>query len=97
MTISSKFKNVPVEEDTTILVEQEAKLGEYDIIYQKWFWDGITAESFIFANEDVTDLNDEEIQKEVKSSPLLETDTKITICRSESGYTFVNFNFVTKD
>lgn len=49
----SKFENVPVEEDTKIIFEQEATLGEYEVLYQKWFWDGISAESIIFANEDV--------------------------------------------
>ena len=93
----NKFKNVPVEEDTTILFQQEAHLGEYDILYQKWIWDynNISGESIVFVAEDVADLDDEEIEYEVKTSPLLRADSKITIARS-AGYTFVNFNFETK-
>jgi len=94
--MTDKFNKVPVEEDTAILFQTEAKLGKYDILYQKWFWDGITAESIIFANEDVDDLEEEEIIKEVKASPLLKKDSKITFKRSDTGYTFVNFNFETE-
>ena len=91
-----KFNKVPIEDDTTILFQKKAKLGKYDILYQKWFWDGITAESIIFANEDIDDLEEEEIIKEVKASPLLKKDSEITLKRSGTGYTFVNFNFETE-
>jgi hypothetical protein len=94
--MTDKFNKVPIEDDTAILFQTEAKLGRYDILYQKWFWDGITAESIIFANEDVDDLEEEEIIKEVKASPLLKKDSKITLKRSGTGYTFVNFNFETE-
>ena len=92
----SKFKNVPVEEDTKIIYQQEASLGEYEVLYQKWYWDGISAESIIFANEDVDGLEDKEIEAEVKTSPLLKKNTSITLKRSQSGFTFVNFNFETE-
>ena len=94
--MAAKFEKVPVEEDTKILFQQEAKFGEYTILYQKWFWDGITAESIIFANEDVAGLADDEIVEEVKTSPLLEIGSEVTIKRCESGFTFVNFNFETE-
>ena len=64
----SKFKNVPVEEDTKIILEKEAKLGEYEVLYQKWSWGGIVAESIIFSNEDVADFKDDEIEAEVRTS-----------------------------
>jgi len=89
----SKFNNVPVEEDTKILFQQEVTLGEYEVLYQKWIWDGITAESIIFADEDIVKLKDNEIKAAVKTSPLLKEDSSITLNRSESGFTFVNFNF----
>jgi len=88
-----KFNNVPVEEDTKILFQLEVTLGEYKVLYEKWFWDGITAESIIFANEDVAELTDSEIEKKVRTSPLLNEGTIITLTRSDSGFTFVNFNF----
>ena len=91
--MANKFESVPVEEDTIILFQQEAKLGEYDVLYQKWFWEGITAESIIFANEDIVGIADNELEAKVRTSPRLKADSKITLKRSESGFTFVNFNF----
>ena len=92
--MSSKFNDVPVEADTIILYSQGATLGPrpYEILYQKWFWDGITAESIIFADDDVSGLDDSEIEAEVRESPLVQADSKVTIARSP-GFTFVNFNF----
>jgi len=69
------------------------RCGDYDVLYQKWFWDGITAESFIFTNEDVAHLGDEEIEREVRFSPLVKSDSAVTIKRTEAGFVFVNLNF----
>jgi hypothetical protein len=92
--MQGKFDGVPVDEDTKILAQLETNLGNYRVLYQKWFWDGITAESIIFDSQDVANLTDDEILAEVKESPLVAKDSKTTISRSESGFTFVNFNFV---
>lgn len=94
--MSNKFDNVPNDIDTKIIIQQEATLGKYDVLYQKWFWDGITAESIIFDSKDVSDLNDVEIEAEVRESPLLKDDSAITIQKSDSGFVFVNFNFETE-
>jgi len=90
-----KFDNVPVEEDTRILFRKEAKLGNYDVLYEMWSWEGISAESLIFVNDDVSDLTDEELEREVRKSPLVKKDSAITIKRLDIGFTFVNFNFET--
>lgn len=82
----NKFNNVPVEEDTTILFQQEATLGTYD---------GVNAESLIFEDKDVSGLDDNEIEMNVRTSPLLSENSQITLVRS-SGFTFVNFNFLTE-
>jgi len=92
--MANKFKNVPTDQDTYIDFEQEASLGKYNVLYQKWHFDGITAESIIFCNGDITDLHDNDIKQEVKESPIVNKDSKMTIKRSKSGYTFVNFNFI---
>ena len=91
--MSEKFNSVPVEDDTKIIFQLECSFGNYDVLYQKWFWDGIMAESIIFDGEDVSELNDEEIEAELRESSLIKTNSSITIKRSESGFTFVNFNF----
>ncbi|MFQ5344702.1 MAG: hypothetical protein ACE5DZ_01930 [Mariprofundus sp.] len=91
--MSEKFSNVPLDDETLILFHVEAKLGDRDILYQKWEWDGIRAESIIFASEDLKGVKEDEIKLEVRSSPLVKKDSKITFKHGDSGFTFVNFNF----
>ena len=91
--MAGKFDAVPVEDDTEILIQTECKFGEFDILYQKWVWNSIAAESIIFESKDISNLNDREIEQEVRSSPLVKKDSKVTISRTESGFTLVNFNF----
>ena len=91
--MSEKFDGVPVAEDTKILFRLEAKLGEFDILYEKWSWEGILAESFIFANDDISGMTDEEIEQEVRKSPLVKKESEVLIKRLDAGFTFANFNF----
>ena len=91
--MSGKFATVPVEEDTKILFQQEVKFEEYDVLYQKWFWAGISAESVIFVTADVADISDSDLEAKVKNSPLVKEHSRITLERSDTGFTFVNFNF----
>ena len=93
--MSKKFDSVPADDDTKILFRLEAKLGEFDILYEKWSFEGVTAESFIFANDDVTGMTDDEIEQEVRKSPLVEKGSQVLIKRLDAGFTFVNFNFDT--
>ena len=97
LIISDKFKNIPIEKDTKIVFEMEANLDGYKVKYELWLWDGIWAESIIFDNEDIKTLNQTEIETLVKSSPVVKPDSKITYNKSDSGFTFVNFNFHVKD
>lgn len=93
--MNEKFKNLPVEEDTQIIASLEVKIDTYDVVYQKWNWDGIHAESIIFFNDDVTDLTEAQIINEVELCPgLIKEGSQITFKKVDS-YTFVNFNFVT--
>ena len=93
--MSKKFDDVPVEEDTKIMFRQEARLGKFDVLYEMWSWEGISAESIIFANDDVADMIDNELEQEVRKSPLVKKESDITIKRLDAGFTFVNFNFET--
>lgn len=93
--MSGKFDNVPVEQGTEIRFQLEAKWGEWDVLYQRWCWDGIDAESLIFVDEDIANLSDDQIEMEMRASPLLKKNSSVTIKRSVSGFTFVNFNFET--
>ena len=88
-----KFKNVPVEEDTKIILRQEAALGRYSVLYEYWSWDGITAHSVIFVESDVSDCSDSEIEELIRTTTLLkDKDSEITMKHSK-GFVFVNFNF----
>jgi hypothetical protein len=91
--MTDKFNNVPDDEQTINTFQTEATLGKYDILYQTWFWDGITAESFIFSDEDICDLSDEELKNLVRTSPLVKQHDNLTISRKGTGFAFVNFNF----
>jgi hypothetical protein len=94
--MNKKFEKVSVEKGTQIIFQTEAELGEYEVLYQKWHWDGVTAESIIFSSEDISNLIDNEIEAEVRESPLVKEGTSMTVKRSESGFTYVNFNFETE-
>ncbi|MBF7731120.1 hypothetical protein [Pseudomonas sp. N040] len=91
--MSDRFDAVPVDADTKIMTQVETKLGQYQILYQKWGWDGIVAESIIFVSKDISKLNDHEIEQEVRSSPMVKKDSKTTMSKTDSGFTLVNFNF----
>lgn len=93
--VSERFRSVPVEDDTTIVFRIEARLEPYEVLYEKWVWDGIVGESFIFANEDVVAVGDDELEALVRESPLVKPDSAVTIKRSDNGYTFTSFNFDT--
>ena len=90
--MSNKFENIPVEEDIKILMSSPMKWGELDIVYQKWYWEGITAESIIFLGDDVKEMDDEALEADVRDGPLVREDSHITIKRTDK-FTFVNFNF----
>lgn len=91
--MSFKFKDVPIDMDTKIIFRQEAKVDNYDCIHEVWSWDSFIAESLIFDNEKIEDLNDDELQMKITSSGIPDPGSSVLIKRSDSGYTFVNFNF----
>ena len=77
--MSGKFDAVPVESDTVIIVSLEVKLDEYDILYQKWYWENIYAESFIFSTADVAIMSDEELETFARSSPMIKLESSVIV------------------
>lgn len=75
-----KFNQVKTDEDTVITSQVECMFGDYPVLYQKWVYDGIDAESLIFCNEDIATI------------PLNYPEKEITTSINDL-YTFVNFNF----
>ena len=78
MNENTKFKNIPTEKDTQILFSSNMLFGTYEILFQKWFWDGIYTDSIIFHNDDINTVSEEELINEVKNSPIFKKDSKIT-------------------
>lgn len=94
--MTEKFKDIPVEEGTQIITSVEAKIEDYDVVYQKWHWDGITAESIIFCNDDVAELTEDQIKHEVAlCTAIVKENSQMTFTKGDK-YTFVNFNFTTE-
>jgi len=91
--MNEKFKNIPIDEGIKILMSSPMKWGELDIVYQKWNWEGIRAESIIFLSEDVKEMDDEALEADVRVSTIADEDSQMTIKRGDE-FTFVNFNFV---
>jgi|26BtaG_2_1085354.scaffolds.fasta_scaffold03372_5 hypothetical protein len=92
--MTEKFKDLPVEEGTQIITSVKANIEQYDVVYQKWHWDGIMAESVIFFNDDIAELTEEQIKNEVAlCTALVKENSQMTYKKGEK-YTFVNFNFV---
>ena len=93
-----KFKNIPLDEDTTILFNEQMKFGGLDCVYQIWRFDGIQGSSLIFTLEDVKGITDETIEIDLRESTLLTNkESSITFSfRNKTEYLFVNFNFITE-
>lgn len=89
--MSGKFDGVPDDEYTMVLYRKEYKFDKYDVLYEVWSFDGIIGKSIIFLSEDVVDLSDNEIEKNVIDRLALSQDYSFTVSRSKSGFTFVNF------
>jgi len=91
--MADRFDNVPVDEDTKIRGEKKIRFGPYEALLQKWSWEGISAESVILVSGDVSILSDEELERVLQNSGLVKEKSGVTVKRSDSGFTFVNFNF----
>ena len=90
-----KFTHVPVEKDTRIKKEKLIRINNVDALLQKWVWEGIVAESLIFAEEDVADLSDDELINPARQNDLIGENSQTTVARNSSGYAFINMNFET--
>jgi len=70
-TVIAKFADVSADPKTKILFRQVSKFGEVDVLDEKWVWDGIKAESLIFANSDIADKSLAALERKVRESPLV--------------------------
>ena len=92
--MNTKFKNVPNDEDTTIEFSRILDIEGVEVLYQKWRWEGVVAESLIFSAEIAARLSREEILQLASKSGLIEDINKTTYQAPNNGFVFVNFNFI---
>jgi hypothetical protein len=88
-----KFDAIKEDDLTTILLRLDSKLDEYDIRYEAWVREGISAESVIFIEEELNGMNDETLKDLVRALPGFKSGSTVTISRNSNGFAFVNFNF----
>ncbi len=91
--MNKKFENVPLEKDTVILFEKMHNIDVFDCLYQIWQQGIYQANSVIFLNEDVEGMSQEAIEDLVKQDAIFVNKSSTSFTKSDSGYTFVNFNF----
>lgn len=91
--MATKFDSVPLDNETLIVGQNEVVIDGYDALHQVWNWEGITAESLIFLSADVDGLEDDDLKHLLVSATLAAPGAPITVSHSDSGYTFLNFNF----
>ncbi len=77
---------------TDIYSATEAKIGSYDVQYQKWRLDDMHGETMVFCNEDIEDLNLNQVIDIVKHSKFaIGCEDFPTLV--DTRYTYINFNF----
>ena len=92
--MNGRFEKVPLESGTRIQSQQEFVIEQtsppLNALYQHWIWDGI-----IFSYG-VAGLNDDGLFGILTQTTYGKNIKRggITISRSDSGFTFVNFNFI---
>ena len=62
-----RFETFPLETDSKILYRNQCKLEKYDVRYEFWRVHGLFAECITFGNDDVSDLDDEELEQLVRN------------------------------
>ena len=86
-------QTIPIDTDSRVLYRNQCRLEKYDVRYELWKVHGILAECISFGNDDVSDLDDEELEQLVRNFVEIRKGSAITISRSAES-TFVIFNFV---
>lgn len=86
--INNKFSQVTQDSDTKITYSEVIELHGFDaftVLHEKWIWDGIEAQSYIFYNEDIKELTEKDLLKKIGKIDATYSKGEI--------YTFINFDF----
>ena len=87
------FETIPLKTDSRILYRNQCKLEKYEVSYEFWRVHGLLAECISFSNDEVSDLDDEELEQLVRNFVEIIEGSAITVSRSAES-TFVIFNLV---
>ncbi len=97
--MTRNFENIPLDDDTQILLSSQMKFGELDCVFQIWTYDAIQGNSLIFYADDLQDKSDEELKTMIltESEIVSNKSQKLTISKNndEHPFVFVNFDFKT--
>jgi hypothetical protein len=88
------FANRKIDEDTRILSSEYLKSGDYDLLIEKWFFEGIKAKSLIFISQQVQHLDNSEVENLARDILQLPEGERTTLKRGDE-FTFFNFDFQT--
>ena len=87
-----KFASRKIDSDTKILSEKILLHDEYDLLLEKWFWDGTKAKSLIFLTEQVSHLKDSQLESLARNILDISIQQQATLTRSEQ-FSYFNFDF----
>ena len=87
----SKFDQVGVEEDTTIILTKEMQFDGIDCRFEHWTFDGIIGQTLIFVTDEIADKDTDDIVADLRQSGLIKEGSVTT--KESNGYTLLNFNF----
>jgi hypothetical protein len=87
------FATRKIDPGTHILETQYLQHGEYDLLIEKWRWDGITAKSLIFLSQQIKNLSNTEVEQISKNILSLPEAEKTTLSRN-ADFTYLNFGFI---
>lgn len=90
----SKFDHIPRDNETKILESETLWLSrDLACVHEYWYWGGISGESLVFDEQDISGFDDERLEMVLSRTSLAEPRSQVTITRNKSGFAFVNFNF----
>ncbi len=89
--MGSKFSHLPEREGVTVIFEQETTVGGLDAFHQKWYDGGAAGDSLLFAESDVAQISDAELEAVVRSSSMTTADALVSLERN-GGFLRADFN-----
>ena len=82
--MNQTVKTTPFETESGILYKKRCKLEKYDVRYEIWKVHGFFSECIIFADKDVSVLDDNKLEQLVRNSVRINEGSAITISPSTS-------------